>query len=98
MWHRAVFNVPSDTPRERVLEKGPDFAKIFLKAREEDGWRLTSRVWLDPLPKPVENEPDRLEYTVWAEFDRKPITRILEIPENPKLIEILGRKYGARIS
>jgi len=98
MWHRAVFSVPSDTPREKVLEKGPDFAKVFLKAREEDGWRLTSRVYLDPFPKPVEDEPDRIEYTVWAQFDRRPITRTFEIPENPKLIEILRRKYGARVS
>jgi len=98
MWHRAVFSVPSDTPKERVLEKGPDFAKVFLKAREEDGWRLTSRVWLDPFPKPVRNEPDRAEYTVWAEFDRKPITHRIEIPENLKLIEILRRKYGAKVS
>jgi len=98
MWHRAVFSVPADTPRERILEKAPDFIRIFVNAREGDGWRLTSRVYLDPFPKSVRKEPDRSEYTVWAQFDRKPITRTFEIPENPKLIEILRRKYGARVS
>jgi hypothetical protein len=97
MWHKAVFSVPADTPREEVLEKRFDFAKIFLKAREADGWRLTSRVLLDPTPRPTK-EPDRVEYTIWAKFNRQPITRKIEIPENEKLIERLVKKYGAKVT
>jgi hypothetical protein len=97
MLHKAVFSVPADTPREKVLEKGPDFAKIFLEARERDGWRLTSRVLLDPYPK-LTDEPDRVKYVIWAEFDRRPIKRKFEIPENKKLIERLVKKYGAKLS
>jgi hypothetical protein len=97
MWHKAVFNVPADTPREDVLEKAPAFGKVFLEAREKDGWRLTSRVLLDPNPKPTD-EPDRVKYEIWAQFDRQPIERTFEIPDNPNLIEILRRKYDAKFS
>jgi len=98
MWQRAIFRVPSNIKIERIIEKAPKFAKIFVETREKEGWRLASRVWLNPFPKKVEDQPDLDEYSVWAKFTRRPVTRITEIPENPNLIKILEEKYGGRIA
>jgi len=34
---------------------------------------------------------------LFACFERQPETKTIEVPDNPKLLEILRKKYGARL-
>ena len=94
-WHRAVFSVPVETPKDKLMEAVPRYIKVFIRARDEQGWHLISRVQFNPFGRLI--EPDRMQYTLSACFEREPETRRMEVPDNEKLIKRLIEKYGARL-
>ena len=94
-WHQAVFSVPENTPLDKLMDAVPRYITRFVRTRDEQGWHLISRVLFNPLPKLI--EPDRKQYTLFACFERQPETKTIEVPDNPKLLEILRKKYGARL-
>jgi len=94
-WQRATFSVPIETPQERVLDGAQSFLKQFVEAREKDGWWLTSRMVLMPVPA---IKGDRKQYTVWGRFMRQPKARTIEIKESQKLVNKLVKRYNASVS
>ncbi len=94
MWEQATFTVPISVAEERVRDAVPEYIKKWMQVREKQNWKLLSRILLNPIPV---IEGDRKRYTLWACIDRAPITRKIEVPDNPKLISVLEKKYGARL-
>jgi len=94
-WHQAVFSTPINTPLDKLMEAVPRYITKFVRARDEQGWHLISRVLFNPSSRLI--EPDRRQYTLWACFERKPEVKTIEVPDNEKLINRLIEKYGARL-
>ena len=94
MWEQATFTVPIDIPEERVREAVPRYIKKWIEVREKQGWKLLSRLLFNPIPG---IEGDRKRYILWAYIDREPKPRKVEIPDNPQLIDLLVKKYNAKI-
>ena len=94
MWEEATFTVPFGVTEERVKDAIPKYIKKWMEVREAQDWKLFSRIFFNPIPR---IEGDRKRYSLWASLDREPKPKTIEVPDNPKLIKRLERKYGARL-
>jgi len=97
MWQPAYFTIPIDWSKGKLMDAVPHYIERFVAQREKEGWRLISRFHVNLIGKPEPNEPDRMRYRMWANFERAPITQTIEVPDSEKLIRRLIKKYGAKV-
>lgn len=93
MNQRATFTVPLSISEEKVKVALPGYIRKWMETREKQGWKVLSRVFLDPVPVV---EGDRKRYYLYANLDREPKPQKIEV-SSEKLIKRLEKKYGAKL-
>ena len=92
---RATFTVPWGTEHHRVEQSLPKYQRTWVERMEMEGWKLCSEIAWNPAP--LLETGGRSRYAMNAYFDRRPKELTLEV-DNPKVIEELVRKYGAKVN
>ena len=80
-WEWCTFEVPIDTPEDRVQFHGDRYMRIFGDGLEKQGF--TVKVMSTPEvydgQRPV--DPDRRRYILWAYVTRRPVTYTIDVPD-----------------
>ena len=92
---RATFTVPWGIEYHRVGDSLPKYQRKWVERMEMEGWKLCSEITWNPAP--ILEPGGRSRYYMNAYFDRRPKELTFEV-NNPKIIEELVRKYGAKVS
>lgn len=92
IWDKATFDVPVDTPEERVQFYASKWRNIYGKRLEAEGFTVLAldgpKVYKGELAEAIV-DPDRRRYVIWAKVRRRPTLVHVDVPDAivPGLVE-----------